>query len=278
MTGREPPSSPVQAYDRAANAWAEGADPAYQRFAEALLRLAPATWSGAVVADIAAGSGAVSSALRSRGAQPVALDGAPSMLTNARRRVLGLVVVAGDAGALPLATGALEGAAMGFCLNHVAEPWLLLAEAARVVRPRGTVLASTFARGADHPAKVAVDAAARDHGWRPSTWYTQFLDHARHSDTPDLLAACAVRAGLDAVSVSAVDVDTGVRDPAGLVAWRLGMPELAVFVAGLGADEQAALARTAAENVGDDPPPLVRRVLLLSAVNPSAVNPSAVNL
>lgn len=263
MTVREPPTSPAQAYDRAADAWAEGADPAYQRFAQALAGLAPVAWSDAVVADIAAGSGTVSAALRSRGSRPVALDGAASMLVNARRRIPGLAVVAADAGALPLATGALEGAAIGFCLNHVPEPWLLLAEAARVVRPGGTVLASTFERAPDHPAKAAVEDAASHLGWRPSDWYTQFRDHARHSDTPELLLACAQRAGLAEGSVSAIDVDTGVGDPAGLVAWRLGMPELAMFVAGLDEEERTALSRTAAEALGPAPAPLVRRVLLL---------------
>ena len=267
MTRRRPPESPVPAYDRGAAAWAEGADPAYQRFAEALVSRAPASWSDAVVIDIAAGSGAVSAALRSRGSRPVALDGAPSMLVHARGRLPGLAVVAADAGALPLAAHTVEGAAIGFCLNHVAEPWRLLAEAARVVRPGGTVLASTFARGADHPARLAVEEAARGLGWRPSAWSTQLRDHARHSDTVELLMTCGARGGLAAVSVSSVDVDTGIRDAEALVAWRLGMPELAGFAAGLGQEGRTALARTAADILGAAPAPLVRRVLLLSGTS-----------
>ena len=269
MTRPELPTSPIEAYDRSATAWATGADPAYRRFAEALLARAPSTWIGARVLDVAAGAGPLSLALRELGAEPVALDGAPSMLAVARARVPGLPVLAGDALALPLATSSLDGAAIGFCLNHVPEPWLLLAEAARVVRAGGVVLASTFERGVDHRAKDAVDDAARAQGWQPSDWYVEFHDHARHSDTAALLSECALRAGLLDVSVTATDVDTGLATSPALVAWRLGMPELAAFARSLDVESRATLVAAAVTALGPKPEPLVRRVLALVGRSPS---------
>lgn len=262
MTTRSP-AGPAEAYDRGAGAWASGAEPAYQRFATALVELAPSTWVGAPVVDIAAGGGAVSAALRARGARPVAVDAAPAMLAVARKAVAGLSVVAGDALRLPLATSAVEGAAVGFCVNHVPQPAVLLAEAGRVVRHGGTLLASTFARGPDHPAKAAVDEAARSLGWEPSEWYAAFREHALLSDTPDLLVSCAERAGLVDVQVHEVDVDSGLRSVDALVRWRLGMPELAGFASTLDQLSLARLRETAAATLGPDPGPLIRRVLLL---------------
>lgn len=268
MTGSGAPGSPVDAYDRGADAWGAHVDPAYRRFAAALLELAPQTWVGATVVDVAAGSGAVSAALRACGARPVAIDGATRMLRAARVAVRGLPVVAGDALRLPLATASADGAAVGFCINHVSAPHLLLGECARVVRPGGSVLASTFARGPDHPAKELVDAVAVEHGWQPSSWYTEFRDHARHSDTPELLRRCATRAGLTDPVVEEVVVDTGLATPEALVGWRLGMPELAAFSAGLDEGRRADLRRAAIDALGPDPAPLVRLVLLLRGLVP----------
>lgn len=270
MTPSGAPGSPVQAYDRGADAWGAHVDPAYRRFAAALLELAPPSWVGATVVDVAAGSGAVSAALHARGARPVAVEGASRMLRAARVAVPGLPVVAGDALRLPVATASVDGAAVGFCVNHVSTPHLLLGECARVVRPGGAVLASTFARGADHPAKEVVDAVAGDYGWQPSSWYTEFRDHARHSDTPELLRGCATRAGLTDPVVEEVVVDTGLSTPEDLVGWRLGMPELAAFSAGLDEGRRAELRRDAIVAIGPDPAPLVRRVLLLRGLVPYA--------
>ena len=50
------------------------------------------------------------------------------------------------------------------------------------------------------------------------------------------------------------------------MAWRLGMAQLAPFVATLDPPERTRLAQVALDRLGPHPPPLVRRILVLTAV------------
>ena len=188
------------------------------------------------------------------------------MLRAARGVVSGVALVVGDATALPFADASFDAAVSGFCINHLDQPHLLLAEAGRVVRRGGCVLASTFEEGDDHPAKAAIDSVLARWGWRQSARHLDF--HSRTSGltaTPGRLGAIGERAGLDHVRVVAVEVDTGLATAAELVGWRLGMAEQATFVATLPQADRAALADEAEADVGAAPPPLVRTVLILVA-------------
>ncbi|HEY8524623.1 MAG TPA: class I SAM-dependent methyltransferase [Acidimicrobiales bacterium] len=93
------------------------------------------------VGDLGAGPGHVAAHLAGLGVPAVALDLAPAMAVEARRR-LGLSAAAGSLTALPLRDGALGGATAFYCLIHLDDPALdrAAAELARVVAGGGPLL------------------------------------------------------------------------------------------------------------------------------------------
>ena len=210
-------------YHDNAEAWLIGAHPAYQRLADALVRLAPPDWMGRLVLDLGAGTGTASSALRARGVNPVALDAAPAMLVLARTLMPDLTMVAADAFRLPFADATFDGAVSAFCINHAEDPAAMLTELARVVRPGGAVLASTFGAEPEPVAKLAVEDVARRYGWVPSPWHLALKHNTQLTDESHLLESCAAQAGLTQVEVIDQVVDTALRSPAELVRWRLGL-------------------------------------------------------
>ena len=264
-------------YHDNAEAWLVGAHPAYQRLADALVAQAPREWDGALVLDLGAGTGTASSALRAGGANVVALDAAPAMLALARTLVPDLATVAADAFGLPFADATFGGAVSAFCINHADRPAAMLAELLRVVRPGSAVLASTFGAEPEPVAKLAVEGVARRYGWRPSAWQLALRQNTQLTDEPHLLEACATQAGLTHVEVIEQVVDTGLRTPAELVGWRLGLGELAAFVTGLEpadrdqlvAEATAAVAATTDFGSAGSAQPLLRRVLMLSSRAPA---------
>jgi SAM-dependent methyltransferase len=142
---------------------------------------------------------------------------------------------------LPLSNDAVDAVVLGFLLNHLADPAAALAEAARVVRPGGWVLASTWARENDHPVKHLVEAALVDRGWAAPSWYVQLKQEtALLTDSATGLAAAAQRAGLAAIDAQRVDVPVSLTST-DLVRWRLGLPQCAPFVGSLPTGDRAAL-------------------------------------
>jgi SAM-dependent methyltransferase len=255
-----------QAYDTAADAWGDGPDRVFGALAEALLVRGPA-WSGLRVLDVGAGTGTATRRLVEAGAMAVPTDTALGMLAVARARCV-CRPVAADAMALPVRSGAVDAVVMGFVLNHLPDPGAALAEAARVVRPGGWVLASTWAREDDHPVRDIVEAALRARGWTPPQWYVELKQQtALRTDTVDGLLTAA--RGTRLVALDAARVDVPVLLAAGeLVGWRLGMPHSAPFVAALPASEcKALLAELADSTVGL--PPLVCRTVMLAARTPA---------
>ena len=197
------------AYERGARAWSSGPDGSYRRFAEALVAAAPSPLAGAHVLDVGAGTGAVSVVLNRAGVRVTATDSSSEMLRLARESVPGLETAVADAARQPFDDNVFDGAASGFCINHLPEPHLMLAECARVVRPSGFILASTFAGGDDHPAKVCVEQVARDWGWEPPAWEADFRSWSSLTDSADGLASVARVAGLDSIAIRTVVVNTG---------------------------------------------------------------------
>lgn len=98
---------------------------------------------GERVLDVACGTGALLEAVRERwpGAAGVGVDLSLEMLAIARRRLPPAVaLVAADAGRLPFADGAFDGATCTSALHHWPEPAAALAEVARVLRPGGRLV------------------------------------------------------------------------------------------------------------------------------------------
>jgi SAM-dependent methyltransferase len=247
------------AYDDG-DVWRAGPDRIYGRLAAASVDTLGGPLDGRLALDAGAGTGAVTRALARRGARVVPVDLSASMLKAARARP-GAVA---DVRRLPFAGAAFDLAAAGFVLSHLPDPDTALAELARVTRSGGTVLATAFPAGRRHPVKVAVDEVLAATGYRDPDWYLDLKESGEvRIGTAAALAALAVGAGLSTPVVDEVAVDLAGLDAPALAAWRLGMAQVAPFVAGLGEERRQALVAdaTAAAAGAGGPQPLPILVL-----------------
>ena len=225
------------AYDAGAAAWRSGPDRVYEALARALVGAAGVPLAGRLALDAGTGGGSVARCLAAAGAAVVGTDSAAGQLRGGPDRV---PAAAGDLRRLPVRSAAVDVATAGFVLNHLDRPADGLRELARVTRPGGLVLTSTFFTGTVEPVKAVVDSVATSYGWRPPAWY----EHLKRVAEPQVSDRAALRR-----VAAAADLDATVREQIVTVRlsagealdWRLGMPALAPFVAGLPADRQAAL-------------------------------------
>jgi demethylmenaquinone methyltransferase/2-methoxy-6-polyprenyl-1,4-benzoquinol methylase len=93
--------------------------------------------SGSLVADVAAGTGAVSRLLLARGFRVIAVDQSPEMLAQAAGS--GIDVVCARAEELPFDDASLDGLTFTYLLRYVDDPRACLRELARVLRPGGMI-------------------------------------------------------------------------------------------------------------------------------------------
>lgn len=256
------------AYSSAASSWGAGPTRLYGRLAEAMLARSPAPLAGRRVLDVGAGAGAVSRALTGAGAEPVRVDLADGMLR--AHRSLGCPGAVGDVTRLPFRDGGLDGAAAGFCLNHLSDPAAGLREMRRVVAPGGVVLSSTFGKQPPHPAKAAVDQVAARYGFSAPPWYQRMKREVEPLlNAPEAVRAAALAAGFDPARTVVHDdvVDAGIDGPEAIAAYRLGMAHLSAFVASLDDTARSRLEADVLDALADLPP--VRpRVLTLAATVP----------
>ena len=112
----------------------------YAADGSALFALLDAGWT---VGDLGCGTGSTSAVLAPWVSRVIAVDGSSAMLEAAGSRLSGADNVElrrGDLEALPIGDSELDVALLLLVLHHVAEPALVLAEAARVVRPGGRLM------------------------------------------------------------------------------------------------------------------------------------------
>lgn len=237
-------------------AWAAGPDKVYGALAVAAVALLPGPLTGRLALDVGAGTGAVSRALRQRGARVIAVDRSESMLRAGRQLGgtggTGQGTVA-DAGLLPFPAHVMDVVVAGFVLSQVPDPAAVLAELSRVTRIDGTVAATAFpAGGAQHPVKAAVDTVLDADGYRPPDWYAEMkgVGEARVG-TDGALRELAAGAGLVDLVVDTVHVDISGLDVGAVVAWRLGMAHVAPYLSGLDEAQRRQLTSRAAEAVAD---------------------------
>jgi demethylmenaquinone methyltransferase / 2-methoxy-6-polyprenyl-1,4-benzoquinol methylase len=119
-------------YDLVNRVMTFGMDVGWRRRAVRELRLP----GGALVADLACGTGDLCDELLTGGYRAVGFDFSHGMLRNAGTSA---PLVEADALRLPLADGGVDGATCGFALRNVTEVTALFAETARVLRPEGRV-------------------------------------------------------------------------------------------------------------------------------------------
>jgi SAM-dependent methyltransferase len=116
---------------------------------EALLALLPPSW---IVADLGCGTGALTAALAPRVRKVVGVDRSASMLQAARRRTDGLGNVElheADLAQLPLPGASCDAALLVLVLAYQEDPAPVLAEAHRILRPRGRLVVVDAVRHAD---------------------------------------------------------------------------------------------------------------------------------
>lgn len=132
-------------------------------FVEPLLDAAGVV-AGSRVLDICCGTGVVAAAAARRGGNVVGVDFSPAMLGEARAAHPALRFDAGDAEALPYPDAGFDAAVSNFGMHHVPRPQRAIAEAHRVLRPRGRFAFTTWAVPDDNIAWRLLFAAVRAHG------------------------------------------------------------------------------------------------------------------
>ncbi len=189
----------------------------------------PAAGPGALLVDLACGGGLMAPHVARLGYRHVGVDlGAAGLAVAAAH---GVTAVRGSVLAVPLRDACADVVVAGEILEHVADDVAVLAEAARLLRPGGTLVIDAIA--ATRLAEVvAVRVMERVPGGPPPGIH----DPALFVDRRRLLAA-ADRLGLD---LRLVGLRPSLRD---VVAWRRGrrdvvrmreLPTTAVLFAGYG--------------------------------------------
>lgn len=112
--------------------------------------------------DAACGTGRIAAALAERGHRVLGVDGSPDMLARARQRVPRGEFQLGDLNRLPVDDNAVDLVACSLALTHVPDLGPVLAEFARVLRPRGQLVISDM--HPEHVARGAVPTVRRADG------------------------------------------------------------------------------------------------------------------
>jgi demethylmenaquinone methyltransferase/2-methoxy-6-polyprenyl-1,4-benzoquinol methylase len=122
----------AERYDLVNRVMTFGMDIGWRRASVGELRLP----GGAVIADLACGTGDLCRELAAAGYRAIGFDFSLRMLMHARTDA---PLVAADVLQLPLHDASIDGATCGFALRNVADLEAFLAETARVVRPGGRI-------------------------------------------------------------------------------------------------------------------------------------------
>lgn len=130
------------------------------------LRQALAGAPGRRLTDIGGGTGNYSLALLREGWEPVVVDRSPEML--ARAKAKGLETVHADAQQLPFADGEFDAAIMISMLHHVEDRPAAVAQARRVIRPRGVLVLMGFTRE-DSASLWVLDYFPSSRAWMDAT-------------------------------------------------------------------------------------------------------------
>jgi SAM-dependent methyltransferase len=217
-----------------ADAWATGPALAYGPLARHLIAGSPTPIPGSRALDAGAGSGVAGDALRAQGAHVVAADRELDMA--AHNAAAGPAVTA-DVTALPFRPGSFDVVVAAFVINHLADPVAGLAEFRRVARRGGVLLASTFSEERA-VAKEAVDVVAASYGFVAPDWYNDLQECAQAARDVAGVEGALAEAGFGDWTVTEERIDVGL-EPEGVVRYRLGMPHLHRFAAGLPDDVRA---------------------------------------
>src|SRR5258705_8380034 len=102
----------------------------------------PAQRPGEMLVDLGCGGGLLAPHLAGKGYRHLGVDLVVSALRQAAER--GVEPVRADAARLPLRDGCAAVVSAGELLEHVVDPWAVVAEACRILRPGGTLVVDTL--------------------------------------------------------------------------------------------------------------------------------------
>ena len=138
-------------------AWADLAEAHNRPLFEAVLDAA-GTGPGTQLLDVGCGSGLTLVLAAQRGVRPAGLDVSPGLLGIARERLPGADLREGDMESLPFGDASFDAVTGVNAFQFAGDPRRALAEAARVLRPGGRVVASLFAAPERSQGTVAHEA------------------------------------------------------------------------------------------------------------------------
>lgn len=144
------------------------------------------------VLDIASGDGVFAELIAPRCKQLTCIDISDTVLAAARRRLAGLSNIRlqqGDMHTLPFASASFDTVFALHALAYSADPQAVLAEAFRVLKPKGTVIVAALA---EHPHAETVRA----------------YDHRNPGFKPDTLAKLLKKAGFEVSSCGVTSEET----------------------------------------------------------------------
>jgi ubiquinone/menaquinone biosynthesis C-methylase UbiE len=134
----------LELWNRCAPTYTEVFGPLTGAAADVLLDLA-GVGDNTDLLDIGTGPGTLIQPALERGANVSAVDLAPDMVQQARTRHPELDVRVADGAALPHGDRTFDAVTLGFCLHHTANPFAVLSEAKRVLRPGGRLSLAVWA-------------------------------------------------------------------------------------------------------------------------------------
>ena len=115
------------------------------------------------ILDVGCGPGYVSAAAAERGATPVGLDFSAEMISIAKKMFPQIEFRHGDAQKLPFKDARFNRVVANFALLHLSSPERAMAEAARVLKPRGRFAFTTWAKVSENPFVKLIDGAIQAH-------------------------------------------------------------------------------------------------------------------
>ena len=216
-------------YDAGAASYAEYWAPALHRHARDLaVTVSPRVGHGRTVLDVAAGAGTLLAALRPVAGNPedggllVALDYSAGMLALADPTV---PRVQADAAALPVQDGRADVAVYSFVLFLLPDARAAVAEAARVLRPGGWLLAATWGSQLGTAADIVVTEEVDAAGAPPAP---DLPRSDELTDSPDRMRELLEPAGFTNVTTTARPLDAQfdalstleMRTGSGNLGWR----------------------------------------------------------
>ncbi len=201
------------AYDRRAAAYAAAIEPTFRPVHRRIVELAR-IGPGMRVFDLATGTGGVAREAAAAGAQVTGIDVSPGMLEIARASSsVGIAFVLAEASALPFPDDSFDVATCGFGLSHMPHPSQVLSEVRRVLKPKGTLLASCWGSERSNPSRDAVQATLERYlpGWTDP--FGQIMNEELWADPGGGLRNLR-DAGFDPVEVVTERLSGAFADPA----------------------------------------------------------------